>query len=116
MEEFLHQKTSKKVNDIASWFATVKRMAAPKKFEERALTRQKTEDFIHEVVNYVAKHRRSQWTQLSDAGETTIILETDSTNLLPAIARQSRCYRIISDLDIPGNNEPQFHLRMTKPI
>jgi len=91
-------------------------MAAPKKFEERALTRQKTEDFIHEVVNYVAKHRRSQWTQLSDAGETTIILETDSTNLLPAIARQSRCYRIISDLDIPGNNEPQFHLRMTKPI
>ena len=65
-------------------------MAAPKKFEERALTRQKTEDFIHEVVNYVAKHRRSQWTQLSDAGETTIILETDSTNLLPAIARQSR--------------------------
>ena len=87
----------------------------PKKWEERALTRFKTEELIHTIVQYVAKNRRSHWNQLMDAGETTIVLETGKTNLLPAIARQARCQRIMSPLDIPSH-EPQFHFKMESPI
>jgi hypothetical protein len=86
------------------------------KWENRALTRGQMEVLIHTVVNYVAKNRRHRWSQLTDAGITCINLQTDR-NILPAIARQARCHRIMGNggVDIPGH-EPQFYFELERPV